>query len=340
MTKHNEVHALNYSVDAIEDLKRFSSSLRASAPRASHATKQIIRLLRDSVKFILPNECSLIEPEKFNQNHIDLMHLPYPCVAFETPWNTNDYIDEIGGVKNYPATKRISLCWDSNAIEEPIPGLYEILDQHEDGGVFVVPIYWGPETKEWTLGFGGSFLPYKNELKKRGDEQAAASLIAQKALIDAGLGKSNGNSIEAEPFGFLPELYEYSIVNIGYDKVFSQIIIDSQDDVFTMIQACSVLNCSNVETDEIKPPVPLSKKRKAQGKPPLFSYKILQISEGTKSSKPNSMRGECKTSPRTHLRRGHLRRLGDRLVWVKPALVNPNVKTGIVDKDYALKTIG
>ena len=41
-------------------------------------------------------------------------------------------------------------------------------------------------------------------------------------------------------------------------------------------------------------------------------------------------------SPRMHLRRGHLRRLPNKVVWVKEAMVNAKSQIGVVDKDYCL----
>lgn len=100
-----------------------------------------------------------------------------------------------------------------------------------------------------------------------------------------------------------------------------------------LIQACSVINCANVTTEEIAAPAFLNKKRLAKGKQPFFSYKILQLSEDRRPRSETGADGKH-ASPRMHLRRGHLRRLEKKVVWVRPAMVNADSKRGAVVKDY------
>lgn len=72
-----------------------------------------------------------------------------------------------------------------------------------------------------------------------------------------------------------------------------------------------------------------------KGKQPFFSYKVLQLRE-EKSRQVADISGGTHTSPRMHLRRGHLRRLENKTIWVKPAMVNASAQHGIVVKDYSV----
>lgn len=100
-------------------------------------------MLRESVKFLLPNCCDLIDPDELRQAHLDLLRLPYPLVAFEAPWEKGeDGLRQVGEFPQTPATKRIALCWEASPKYEVVPGLNEILSHFPQGGVFVVPIYW------------------------------------------------------------------------------------------------------------------------------------------------------------------------------------------------------
>lgn len=48
------------------------------------------------------------------QAHLDLVRLPFPCIAFEAPWDKEeDGPEHIGDFKQTPATKRIALCWEA-----------------------------------------------------------------------------------------------------------------------------------------------------------------------------------------------------------------------------------
>ena len=117
----------------------------------------------------------------------------------------------------------------------------------------------------------------------------------------------------AEPFPILPEFFERAIATYGSrDKANAQIIIDSYDEAMMLIQACSVINCANVITGDMEAPVALNKKRRATGKQPFFSYKILELAEDRKSV--GSGFGGHHASPRMHLRRGHLRQLECKVV--------------------------
>jgi len=100
-----------------------------------------------------------------------------------------------------------------------------------------------------------------------------------------------------------------------------------------VVQACSVINCANVHTEVIEPPEKLNRKRQANGKQPLFSYNVLQLGDDKNSS---SERGTgASSSPRTHLRRGHLRRQNGKVIWVRATMVNPHGR-GFASKDYAV----
>ncbi len=83
---------------------------------------------------------------------------------------------------------------------------------------------------------------------------------------------------------------------------------------------------------EVHPDAPLQKARARRGKAPLFSYWTL-ILRTPPSSTTDSL-GGTHASPRTHLRRGHLRRLrSGKVVQVKPTTVRGETP-GIVLKDY------
>lgn len=337
--QNDQVQALNYCAHAIEDLRETAEMLVAVAPKSAVVHQRIIEMLQRSIKFILPNCCNLIDPDDMRQSHLDLIRLPFPCVAFEAPWEKEELgPEQIGDFKQTPATKRIALCWEAVPEFELLPGLNEILKYFPEGGVFILPIYWGPDLGKWTVALGGSFVPYNNEvLKMTLDEQLPAARIAQLAKIEAGQATLKGMQFKAEPFYALPELFDQALASYGSrEKAYGQIIFDSHDETMVLIQACSVINCANVTTAEVAAPSALNKKRQARGKQPFFSYKILQLKEERKAGTQNDAKGNH-ASPRMHLRRGHLRKLPDKTVWVRPALINAESKDGVVVKDYAVQ---
>ena len=97
----------------------------------------------------------------------------------------------------------------------------------------------------------------------------------------------------------------------------------------------SALACSNTGFKDIPASNMLNKKRIKKGKQPFFSYKVLTIDTkaDTKQHKGGMGTGNTK---RVHLRRGHIRRLPNKTVWVNPCVVGDKSK-GMVTKDYKVK---
>jgi hypothetical protein len=97
---------------------------------------------------------------------------------------------------------------------------------------------------------------------------------------------------------------------------------------------CSVLNEFHTEFVDTKPHEGHSKMRRALGKAPLFTYKVLTI--GKKKRKSQKL-GGTHASPRSHLRRGYYRtsRNGVRH-WVQPCMVKGGTD-GFVHKDYKVE---
>lgn len=95
------------------------------------------------------------------------------------------------------------------------------------------------------------------------------------------------------------------------------------------------LNCKNVERQEHPAPKFLNSKRIEKKKQPLFSYWTLHLSND--QSVKNENRYGTHSSPRLHLRRGHVRQYAPgKYTWVDSCIVG-NKEKGIVFKDYSLK---
>lgn len=329
----------NYCAHAIEDLRATEKILNWQAPQSATSINRIIDMLQRSVKFILPNCCDIIEPDDMRQAHLDQVRLPYPCVAFEAPWDKGeDGPEYIGEFHQSPATKRIALCWEPMPGLEIVPGMNDkFLSKFPDGGVFTLPIYWGPTQDRWIAAIGGCFIPYGSQMSPISiDHQLPATKIAYAAKLDSGQAKASAQEFRSEPFYVLNEFFDQAVRQYGsIDKAYAQIIVDAHDEQMVLIQACSVINCQNITTASVEPPVALNKKRQAKGKQPFFTYKVLQITDSRQSASGSAREG-THASPRMHLRRGHLRRYPDKTVWVRPSMVNAEKNNGFVVKDYSV----
>jgi hypothetical protein len=93
----------------------------------------------------------------------------------------------------------------------------------------------------------------------------------------------------------------------------------------------TVLNCSNVHSVEVDAPVALNIKRLGKGRPPLYSYKTLVLTQRQKRISETPYGSHA--SPRIHLRRGHIKRRASGNFWWQPCVVGSRER-GIVVKDY------
>lgn len=105
---------------------------------------------------------------------------------------------------------------------------------------------------------------------------------------------------------------------------------DYSDEAGAMLCFLNALQCSNVKIERKAAP-PRGKKAKTAHA--FDSYHILTI-DANKHQTQESGSGSHR-SPREHLRRGHIRRLENRKVWVNATVVASGSK-GCVTKDYRM----
>lgn len=287
---NNNIEVLNYCAHAIDGLRTDAEIIRRVMPLSAFAYSRICELLERSVKFILPNRCELLDLGELKQSHLDRVKLPYPVVAFEAPWEDRGDLRPIGGMPQLAATKRIALCWEADPNYELLPGMNSMIARSPSGGIFVLPIFWGPEFVSWTVGMGGMFFPYGSDITVVGQDAHPVSKIFKEAMIGAGRVSGKSPAYNAVPFIVLPELFAHRTVELGsQDRAFAQIAIDASDEMYMLIQACSVIDRANATTMDVAAPEMLNKKREAKGKQPFFSYKVLQLAEGHQKNTESSL---------------------------------------------------
>lgn len=121
-----------------------------------------------------------------------------------------------------------------------------------------------------------------------------------------------------------PEYSEYS------EKVMLQVV------GMGWMAACSLaamLSLRNVRAVEVAPPENIESKRRRKGKRPLYSYHVLEVDGEIWDYRSGD--GSSGKSIRSHLRRGHIRRLPVGNIWVRACYVHGK-SDGFVDKDYAV----
>jgi hypothetical protein len=107
-------------------------------------------------------------------------------------------------------------------------------------------------------------------------------------------------------------------------------------DLATYAEFCRTLHEYEVTFDDIEPDATKNRMRRARGKAPLFTYKVLTIG---KKKRRSAHQGGTHASPRSHLRRGYYRtsKHGVRH-WVQPCMVKGETP-GFVHKDYKVEEL-
>lgn len=103
-----------------------------------------------------------------------------------------------------------------------------------------------------------------------------------------------------------------------------------------LLGLCEMLACVNVSAESVSVPSALAAKRARTGKKPLYDYHVLKVGgDSWHYERPHG--GGSSDGYRSHLRRGHVRRLDEaRRTWVRATFVHGAVD-GFVDKDYEVK---
>jgi len=145
-------------------------------------------------------------------------------------------------------------------------------------------------------------------------------------------------------------LYDMTSINLGVTKVIrdatpnapsSELEAHIQTYMNNSVAAIRkfgiLLSLHGTEKITVVPPVKLAKRRNKQGKPPLYEYHVLKIS-GEVWDNPHTSESTSGGGVRSHLRRGHIRRLENKNVWVRHTLVHGS-REGFVKKDYEFANI-
>lgn len=103
--------------------------------------------------------------------------------------------------------------------------------------------------------------------------------------------------------------------------------------LYVMMEFLAAMSCQNISTVDEIPDKKMNEKRKKKKLTPFFTYKVLTVNTQLGTASEETGLGSSHASPRVHMRRGHIRRLKNKTVWVNQCIVGDKTK-GVVVKDY------
>lgn len=355
---------LNHSTQLLDDAKRNATTI-AYLENDPQDAETFLRLVRESQKFILPDKGHLLYGPGGLPEGLEILRLPYPIIAIETTWSYGDTAEYRSAREEYEAaptgdaSRRLVLAFEvSDEIHDYLP---DILADGEinwksqsamncaaaEGGRIDEPVgyvvmcaFRSDDHKAWAVVGGGFYIPYEQDLDQdvlwNGEKQAKNNRKLHKAA-GAKIVARQMKSVSA-PLSVFPNLFSKTYAMTQNDEIFATLMNDLGEEMRMVIELTTALSCANVDTQIDTPSRLLQRQRKQRRKAPLFDYHVLMLNgQGISRGEEGSRAGGAKGSPRTHLRRGHQRRLPHReeKIWVNDTIVNPG--NGFAAKDYAIR---
>jgi hypothetical protein len=291
----------NYLRKASAHLRENVGFARSKYPMFAEKTLELLDECTKAQKFILP-EGGRIFDSTLRCLPKDL-RLPYPEIVLEYHCSgDNGLVESMYGDKCMAAPKRITYA-----------------QQVEGGGWIDVMAICGTPDGGWAP------MPYIASIATVSEDQSAAMLEG-----DPWAEKFRGRMSSSVGVMYLP-LGEQIPASDTLEQWTSRARADMCDEVSAVLGLIEALACSNVEHSVIHARKN-NKGARRRGALPFDEYRTLLIRVGKHQRHEGDGAGEHR-SPREHLRRGHIRRLPDRQIWVNSCVVNSGAG-GVVEKGY------
>ncbi|MDB5733188.1 MAG: hypothetical protein JWQ03_3083 [Variovorax sp.] len=316
--------ALNYTTKAIE---AFVSYEATSTALSKPAFRYLAGKLRQAQVFVLPDFGMILDRSKAPPEvPASIFKPPFPVVALE-------YQAPVGRGRHdpvytaAPCSKRIALAWEWS---DDFPHRHLIPEIRTLGeGVGIASIAYYDDPGIWLPVPAVFHLPYDAEWIDPQRTPFREHLVSSGGISKAA---ARSRSLAGTPVPLLLEAVAEMARTMGRAGSVDRLGADLMDEFNAYSDLCCALACKNVRAESVAAAPALNKSRIKSGKLPLKDFHILKL-DGEQGSGSGSIAGADR---RTHLRRGHIRRLAaDRITWVNATIVHGR-KAGFADKAYAI----
>lgn len=312
------IQPLNYTTKAIE-------SLRHLYLNGSKSTRedigQILDLLGKAEVFVLPDHGQLLNREiPYPEVPPQMFRPPFPVIAIEYQATSDGARAHHDYYTAAPCPRRIALAFEI----APVRALPE-------GGCGIASIAYFVDHDRWLPISGAAVIAYDGEWTDRLRPSPFQSAMIEAKAISRKVARSKTMRMD-----FIPiwrDAWAAAETSLGADGAIDTLSADLMDEVNAFRDLCLTLSCKNVRAERQPASRLLNKARNKRSKPPLKDFHILTI-DGQSDFGSGAGIGQG-SSRRSHLRRGHIRRLSaDRVTWVNATIVSG--QGGFVDKAYSV----
>ena len=320
---------LNYTIDAISSLNALRDSASVG-PFDRQGIDFISALLRRAEVFVLPDRGELLDRSKVRPQVPGAMfHPPFPVVALEYRASNPPGQESHPFYEATDSSKRIALAWEWDG-KMPF-GAGDAAGPSSGEGVCIASLSYIDKTRTWVPMCGAIMIPFDC-----GYYEAAPTEHGLAMLNSGRISAKQAAAPAIEISGVLPLMPDWMgalFRDHGQERALGLLSADLMDEVNAFIDLCLALACNNVESVKQAQPPKLNKARIRRGKLPLPDFHLLTL--GGEAYSLGSVSSSEGTGVRSHLRRGHIRRLSaDRVTWVNSTIVNGK-RQGFVSKAYA-----
>jgi hypothetical protein len=316
---------LHYTPKAIQALLNVPPS---APPGAIAGFRYLVSKLRAAQVFVLADHGQLLERDRPRPEVAgDIFRPPFPVVALEYTAQAEQWTD--GFYASERCSKRIALAWEWQ--DDMPPELAVWQRRTMSPGVVVASIAFYDSKQTWVPVAAGMHIPFEDPWREQGPPTPFLQAALASGRIKQAVTKQR--ALATTPIALIPEAVSAVMAArggvVGALDIFGA---DTMDEVNAYTDLCYALACKNVTARENRAPTSLNKQRLKAGKLPLKGFHVLELSGGAEMPGIGGSAGP-RSGPRSHLRRGHIRRLpGERVTWVNSTVVRGR---GFVDKVYA-----
>lgn len=323
MKQDNKLKTFNYCTQAAESFEEFAMRLPEQAGLAPTLEDFLVDYLVSSVKFMLPDNGSLFADHDYKPSMFDLLRLPYPACALEFQASDELYNPASGLAQS---KKRISLCFDPRRLSQVQQGrLVELAERDifaslPQNCLAILAVFEAENV--WAAGMGLVVIDLDNDRPINAKEAAGplSDRIPGHVLAPQLGVRTTKHGLPAQ---FISFGLRCRLMGLSEDEAFTNLYIDTADEVRAAYEFLGAINCVNVTTSVLAAPRLLNEKRKKKGKHLFFDYQVLNL----QASQGGDAGFGLSASPRSHLRRGHIRRLGEKfgnkILWINATMVKP-----------------
>lgn len=310
------ITAKNYVAQATKSLRYSALAIAEEMPRDSKEITNIVDDFSNAVHFALPDN-GVIFDDALRGMRGNSARLPFQTITIEY------YAEDKPSAHNKDlriAKKRLIYCFE---VPRDQVGDLPATFQKAESYIFIYAFFENEEGV-WCPCSLGMAVP------STWDDTSATTLMAPD-LVKA----RDDIKMAGFPLPFMVDLWEEMVRQVGIDKAKQYAAHDIGGEVRAVLELCEALSCSNVTHEPIEKINPAVNARRIRaGKLPLYETRCLVINAGKQTAAGLSV-GGSHSSPRQHLRRGHIRRLPIGNVWVNSCVVG-SAANGVIHKDYAV----